>query len=373
MKKLFLMLSAFILCSAAFGQSKWFKAQSKSASVKSVTATSELVEAQFDGKYLYPPINILDGDFNSTWCEADQKGSGIGESITVEFAEPVSFDEIQIVNGFVSKDYYLKNNRVKTLRLTQVAKEHFQQKDYTLKDNVQDWQSIKFDLLQTAQTLTLEIREVYKGSKYDDTCLDDIRLLYKGKVIPFENVENLKLVQSENSKQMLNTNQTEFKKQFDSLFVKMKGMIFSPDNCPSYIYLLADDGSNDSLIINGEYTIFSGGKIFDSFEKAKNYGSNFDRHFTEKTIESFFESNSTDIKTKYKYYVGGRFEYSWFYGGGRYTLGNSRIIHTRNVDYVEVKTVTLLKIDGDYMFVNGVKYKILKDGEVFDARIEFPE
>ncbi|MDO4507143.1 MAG: nicotine adenine dinucleotide glycohydrolase, partial [Spirochaetales bacterium] len=178
MKKLFLMLSAFILCSAAFGQSKWFKAQSKSASVKSVTATSELVEAQFDGKYLYPPINILDGDFNSTWCEADQKGSGIGESITVEFAEPVSFDEIQIVNGFVSKDYYLKNNRVKTLRLTQVAKEHFQQKDYTLKDNVQDWQSIKFDLLQTAQTLTLEIRDVYRGSKYDDTCLDDIRLLY---------------------------------------------------------------------------------------------------------------------------------------------------------------------------------------------------
>uniref|UniRef100_UPI00388FE519 discoidin domain-containing protein n=1 Tax=Treponema sp. TaxID=166 RepID=UPI00388FE519 len=108
MKKFFVIATSLLLGASVFAQSKWFKAQSKSASVKSVTATSELVEAQFDGKYLYPPINILDGDFNSTWCEADQKGSGIGESITVEFAEPVSFDEIQIVNGFVSKDYYLK-------------------------------------------------------------------------------------------------------------------------------------------------------------------------------------------------------------------------------------------------------------------------
>ena len=75
----------------------WFMAQTDSAPVKSVIATSELVEAQFEGRYLYPPINILDGDFDSTWCEADKNGSGIGESITVEFAEPVSFDEIQIV------------------------------------------------------------------------------------------------------------------------------------------------------------------------------------------------------------------------------------------------------------------------------------
>ncbi len=370
MKKFFVITTSLLLGASVFAQSKWFKAQSKSASVKSVTATSELVEAQFDGKYLYPPINILDGDFNSTWCEADQKGSGIGESITVEFAEPVSFDEIQIVNGFVSKDYYLKNNRVKTLRLTQVAKEHFQQKDYTLKDNVQDWQSIKFDLLQTAQTLTLEIRDIYRGSKYDDTCLDDIRLLHKGKVIPFENIANLKAVQVENSKQMLNTNQTEFKKQFDSLFIKMRGFSYGLDTSHSCIYLLATDGSNNSLIINEEYTIFQYGRIFDSFEKAKIYSSSIDSHTTNYVIENFFESNSADLKTKYKYYVGGPFEY---YSFGRYTLGNSRIIQTRNIDYVEVKTVTLLKIDGDYMFVNGVKYKILKDGEVFDARIEFPE
>ena len=67
-----------------YAQANWFKAQSDSATIKSVTATSELVEAQYDGKYLYPPVNIVDGDFSSTWCEADQSGPGIGEAITIE-------------------------------------------------------------------------------------------------------------------------------------------------------------------------------------------------------------------------------------------------------------------------------------------------
>lgn len=55
---LFLLLP-FSLCA----QEHWFMAQTDHAEIQSVTATSELVEAQFQGKYLYPPINILDGDF----------------------------------------------------------------------------------------------------------------------------------------------------------------------------------------------------------------------------------------------------------------------------------------------------------------------
>ena len=166
-----LVLCCSVLSPAQEGDGNWFMAQTKQATVKSVIATSELVEAQFDGKYLYPPINILDGDFQTTWCEAEEDGPGIGESITVEFAEAVSFDEIQIVNGFATKDYYLKNNRVKKLLLTQVAGQHFQQKEYTLRDKKDGWQSISFDLPQTAQTITLKILDIYSGSKYDDTCL----------------------------------------------------------------------------------------------------------------------------------------------------------------------------------------------------------
>lgn len=372
MKKHFLMLSAFILCSAAFGQSKWFKAQSEKATVKSVTATSELVEAQFDGKFLYPPINILDGDFSSTWCEADQKGSGIGESITVEFAEPVSFDEIQIVNGFVTKDYYLKNNRVKTIRLTQVAKEHFQQKDYTLQDNVQDWQSIKFDLLQTAQTLTIEIREVYKGSKYDDTCLDDIRLLHKGKVIPFENVANLKAVQSENSKQMLNSNADDFKKQLLALAKSVRHRFSSEKSSAKYIFLKSKN--YDDRIIkfssDGELEYIYDCIILTRQEFLKKKDSDLDDYYwiIYNQRGDFKNEDDNFDYSKYSYYIGYWEPYFGWGNRVKFELGNSRIISTRQVDYVDVKTVTLLKIDGKSIFIDGVKYTVIDSDQALDVR-----
>ena len=58
-------------------------AQTNSADLYSVGASSELVEAQYDGKYLYPPINVLDGNFDTVWCEAEKNGPGIGQSITI--------------------------------------------------------------------------------------------------------------------------------------------------------------------------------------------------------------------------------------------------------------------------------------------------
>ncbi len=150
MKRFNIGILALAIAIPASAQSDWFMAQTDTAPLQSINATSELVEAQYEGQYLYPPINILDGDLSTAWCEAEQNGPGIGEEITIEFSTPVSFDEIQIVNGFSTKDYYKKNNRVKGIQLTQVAGKHFQQKDYTLADNRQGLQSIKSDLTQTA-------------------------------------------------------------------------------------------------------------------------------------------------------------------------------------------------------------------------------
>ena len=59
-----------IFVSAFVFAGDWFMAQTKSADLYSVGASSELVEAQYDGKYLYPPINVLDGNFDTVWCEA---------------------------------------------------------------------------------------------------------------------------------------------------------------------------------------------------------------------------------------------------------------------------------------------------------------
>ena len=364
-KHILLLISAIFTAHNAFSQSDWFMAQTDSANVKSVVATSELVEAQFSGKYLYPPINILDGNFENTWCEADENGPGLGESITVEFSEPVSFDEIQIVNGFATKDYYKKNNRVKSILLTQVANKHFQQKEYTLKDDVADWQSIKFDLDQTAQTLTIKITGVYKGSKYDDTCLDDIRLLYKGKVIPFKGVEELKKTQEENSKQMLKSTAADFKKQFFALFYGNNKM-----------YLKSLKG-NDVITISRYKE-----EITDISYHGELIKTGTREELSKKLAEMdlwrwYFEDDSEGsvkgswygelLKKKADYLLVSIDDGDW--SEPEYEIGNFRILKTRMVSYVETTTAIIIKIEGNTLYWNGTPYTVLTEKQVVDARV----
>lgn len=365
MKKIVSIISILLLSLSAFAaKSKWFKAQTKVAPVKSISATSELVEAQFEGRFLYPPVNILDGEFKTTWCEAEENGSGIGESITLEFSEPVSFDEIQIVNGFASKDYYMQNNRVKTLQITQVAKEHFQQKNYELKDNTQEFQSIKFELCQTAQTITLKIVDVYKGEKFDDTCLSDIKLLYKGKVIPFTNVENIKKIQEENSRLILNKSKGSFEKDFTSLFGSEDVLWFLGENNAC----LRIDGMRDNnhlrikdLYDDYNWRICKSGTKEELINFVKeNYSDGLDEEFIyriERMSDSDFE------KVKKSDYVA--FIFYEYYRRPRFSLYDYKIKKSQMVGYVETDTYIIVKLDGKNVYFNGEKYIPLTDKKVY--------
>ena len=354
----------------------WFMAQTDKAEVKSVVATSELVEAQFDGKYLYPPINILDGDFNSTWCEADKNGSGIGESITVEFSEPVSFDEFQIVNGFASKDYYKKNNRVKSIVLTQVAKEHFQQKEYNLEDDKPDWQSIKFALPQTAQTITIKITGVYKGTKYDDTCLDDIRLLYKGKVIPFTGVAELKKVQEENSKIMLKSSAADFKKQFYALFDGgTKIFLKAKKGKRTIVVAKREEGNSISYVEETDYLNFiKNGTESEVFNQFMNMEPDYNRSYyihDDKGggYDLYYKESYEKAKSAGKEFLLAGCTGDPYWGRRTsYSLGNFRINKTEMIDYVETTTAIIIKIEGNTIYWNGVPYTVFSEKQVEDIR-----
>ena len=333
-----LVLCCSVLSPAQEGDGNWFMAQTKQATVKSVIATSELVEAQFDGKYLYPPINILDGDFQTTWCEAEEDGPGIGESITVEFAEAVSFDEIQIVNGFATKDYYLKNNRVKKLLLTQVAGQHFQQKEYTLQDKKDGWQSISFDLPQTAQTITLKILDIYSGSKYDDTCLADIRLLYKGKVIPFAGVQTLKAIQEENSRILMKDGSQNFRQQFMSLFYGNDKM-----------FLMSQQETDRGIVV----TQYSG--------KPSRISENC-------LVSPVDELDWLPAGVVPADEIPDDAKYVFIYEDWRLpevTLGTGRLLKKEFVSYVETTTAIIIKIEGNTVWWNGEPYTVLTQREVF--------
>lgn len=345
---------------ALHAQSNWFEAGKEEAVISSVTATSELVEGQYDGKYLYPPVNILDNDFNTTWCESDPDGAGIGESITVSFKEAVSFDELQIVNGFASgSDYYGKNNRVKGIKITQTAGNHFQQKEYTLKDGIPGWQSIRFDLLQTAQTITLKITDVYRGSKYNDTCLCDIRILYKGKVIPFKNVERIKKVQEEASRFALKNSEQDFRKQLYGLFQKY--------NADELYFLGSDPEDSLRISINGKtadkFSVSSMARV--SFLKAgpkDTVKNEIQKIFKENSFDDTYyswDSFSSDYdQSKYDWVCLECFRMYWPKRYTEYSLGNWRILTSSQIDYVDVTTVTLVKIDGATVFIDGVPYTV---------------
>lgn len=368
MKKSICLFSSFLLTVSLFaaGDDNWFKAQTKKAPLKSITATSELIEAQYSGKYLYPPVNIVDGNFDNTWCEAEKNGPGIGESITIELTEPVSFDEIQIVNGFVSgKDYYTKNNRVKEIQITQVAKKHFQQKTYLLEDNKPTWQSIKFEQMQTAQTLTFKIVSVYKGTKYDDTCIDDIRLLYKGKVIPFENVAEIAKLQEENSKAMLESSAADFENEFLSMF--------------DYYGLTKETDKNKYLVIQADNK--KDVIIFTQYEYSKNvceinYAAIVDKKSS--NIQDVYRyshayTNIDSVSTEaYKTATQKKIApvllpWSW-YESYDYELKNHRIITNKTVSYVTTTTSTTVKLDGKNIYLNGVHYTVMDPSEVLVLR-----
>lgn len=173
----------------------------------------------------YGAHNLFDHDSTTCWAEG-VSGDGIGELLYIGFEE--NLDTIFIVNGYSkTKNLFYKNNRVKKIKfsifvginkpgyvseicvfydaikfkqdtiiqledtmapqeiafpfnweeLNQFKKSSLQMfvKDHTkeLEDS-----GIKEDELNVQYIMLLEIVDVYKGSKYEDTCISDIWFSY---------------------------------------------------------------------------------------------------------------------------------------------------------------------------------------------------
>jgi hypothetical protein len=119
-----------------------------------------------EGKIDYKADNLDYVHFNRPWAEG-VSGSGIHEYIDAVWSWDIS--ALIIVNGFISSrkpELYAANNRVKKLRIYH--------------DNTDA--GYEFDLKDTpnpqilrlpfkSRIIRIEILDVYKGDKYDDTCL----------------------------------------------------------------------------------------------------------------------------------------------------------------------------------------------------------
>lgn len=156
----------------------------------SLSATSFFTETYGGKTYKYMPDNLRNDDFTTPWVEG-VKGSGIGEKI--KFYTYDRTRAIVIANGYFDParpDLYYANNRLKKviIRTFDDAEGHWMyEKTWDLEDTYNLQILVIPDMWQYFE---LEIVEVYKGNKYDDTCLSGLFThvglgMYQGPKQPF--------------------------------------------------------------------------------------------------------------------------------------------------------------------------------------------
>lgn len=128
--------------------------------------------ALYDDNQKYPVENIFDNNPNSAWVKG-KPGDGIGEWIEVGFEPEFNLSQIKIINGYAkSKEIYSANNRVKKVV---VNFSNGKPQEFILQDNILGFQTLKLPKPVKVDSLKITIKDIYQGTKYNDTCISEIQ------------------------------------------------------------------------------------------------------------------------------------------------------------------------------------------------------
>ena len=146
------------------------------SNVTTISATSELKE----NNTVYSVKNLYSMSLLVPWVEG-VFGDGIGEKIRIEMEQArrkpngdQSIASLFISNGFVdyNRPYlYEYNNRLKKIRVHNVGYNEYV--DFNIEDN-SDIKWLRFSFKNPSYIIEIEILEVYKGTRWDDTCVNFI-------------------------------------------------------------------------------------------------------------------------------------------------------------------------------------------------------
>jgi tetratricopeptide (TPR) repeat protein len=143
--------------------------------------------SEIEGSRVYSVVDLVDENTNTAWVEG-KEGSGIGEWVEIIFGDTFTGDfnnnsgyiftegreinEIKIINGYAkNKTIYYANNRVKKLKISFDDGTSFKAE---LDDGIFEPQIIQLPETKKVNDIKLTILDVYKGSKYDDTCISEL-------------------------------------------------------------------------------------------------------------------------------------------------------------------------------------------------------
>lgn len=130
-----------------------------------------------DNPFRYSAQNAYDGDPATSYVEDTENDLfAIRFDFTkhdqeYEFKKTTGF---KIINGYASsKDLYMKNNRIKKISFGSQKNPTF----YDFQDNILDYQDVNFEY--SLYALDIACLEVFKGSKYSDTCLSEVNIKFE--------------------------------------------------------------------------------------------------------------------------------------------------------------------------------------------------
>jgi hypothetical protein len=121
---------------------------------------------------------INDFNMETAWTEGVD-GDGINEWVEIKLHWPDKVNGIIIENGYKkTKELYYENNRPKTIEIELTGYESF---IVELEDEFTESYYLELPKVYDAIGVKITILDVYKGSKYKDTCISEIHLTYKEK------------------------------------------------------------------------------------------------------------------------------------------------------------------------------------------------
>jgi hypothetical protein len=139
-----------------------------------ITVSSQLIEKNRPSD-AYQAGHLIDGKDATCWAEGAD-GPGIGEWFQFGFDTPKSLKAFKIIAGYTKTDaIYRANNRVKQVKVvfsdgaTQVV---------DLADTYGP-QRVLIDRDKPTRSVRFIIMDVYKGARYQDTCVSEIEFEYK--------------------------------------------------------------------------------------------------------------------------------------------------------------------------------------------------
>jgi hypothetical protein len=126
--------------------------------------------------FTYGPEKLFDGKLDTAWVEGDP-GDGIGEWIVIDLGGSRSISALQILNGYhKNAGIYERNNRVKEIEIRTSSGG----RQIERLDDSAELQTVSIDGTSVLEWVQVIIRSVYRGSKYRDTAITELRVVQRG-------------------------------------------------------------------------------------------------------------------------------------------------------------------------------------------------